>query len=129
MIAVDTNVIIRLLTGDDAKQAKRAQTLFALETIFIPKTVLLECEWVLRRLYRFSQAETGSALRRLIALPNIVAEDVGAVGMALDWAVKGLDFADALHLASSRRAEQFRSFDSRLVKLAKKHSDQDVRPP
>ena len=54
MIAVDTNVLVRLLTGDDPAQTRRAADLFAQESILIPKTVLLETEWVLR--YRYELA-------------------------------------------------------------------------
>ena len=41
MLAVDTNVVVRLLTADEPRQAARARTAFASETIFLPKTVLL----------------------------------------------------------------------------------------
>ena len=51
MIAVDTNVLVRLLTGDDPAQTQRSVELFAQESILIPKTVLLETEWVLRYSY------------------------------------------------------------------------------
>ena len=44
MVAVDTNVVVRLLTLDDAHQAARAKRLFASNRIFLPKTVLLEAE-------------------------------------------------------------------------------------
>lgn len=68
MHAVDTNVLVRLLTGDDASQTKRAVALFTKETIFIPKTVLLETEWVLRRLYRLDHKVVVSAFRKLSGL-------------------------------------------------------------
>lgn len=50
MIAVDTNVLVRLPTGDHAQQATAARSLFAAEPIWIAKTVLLETGWVLRSL-------------------------------------------------------------------------------
>ena len=50
MIAVDTNVVVRLLAQDDPKQAA-ARTLFAAGPIWIAKTVLLETEWELRTVY------------------------------------------------------------------------------
>lgn len=118
MIAADTNVVIRLLTGDDPAQAERARALFASETIFLPKTVMLESEWVLRRLYRTGRAETLDALAGLAALPNVQCEDDRAVFDALAWARQGLDFADALHLASARGVERFATCDEELVKRA-----------
>jgi len=51
-IAVDTNVIVRLLTVGGAKQAVAACSLFAAEPIWIAKTVWLEANWVLRSLWR-----------------------------------------------------------------------------
>ena len=49
MIAVDTNILVRYLTNDDAEQAQLAIDLLnGSEHIWLPKTVLLETEWVLR---------------------------------------------------------------------------------
>jgi predicted nucleic acid-binding protein len=118
MIAADTNVVIRLLTGDDPAQAKRARALFATEVIYLPKTVLLETEWVLRRLYRVGRTETLDALAGLAALPNVRCEDDGAIFDALTWARQGMDFADALHLASAGGADRLATFDEGFVKRA-----------
>lgn len=74
MVAVDTNVLVRLLTGDDARQTKRAAALFKKEPIFIPKTVLLGTEWVLRRLYRLEHGMVMHAFRQLSGLPNVELE-------------------------------------------------------
>jgi predicted nucleic-acid-binding protein len=51
MIAVDTNVVVRFLTNDEPRQARRAANLFHREEVLLPRTVLLECEWVLRHAY------------------------------------------------------------------------------
>lgn len=120
MIAVDTNVVIRLLTQDEPRQARRAVALFRSEEIWLPKTVLLEAEWVLRSLYDFPAERTVAALRKLAALSNVRTEDAAAVAAALDWAALGLDFADALHLASRVEAATFVSFDRSLVKRARR---------
>lgn len=56
MVAVDTNVLVRLLVNDDARQARRARALFEREEIFISPTVLLESEWVLRSAYGLAPA-------------------------------------------------------------------------
>jgi predicted nucleic acid-binding protein len=118
VIAVDTNVVIRLLTGDDPGQAARARTLFENEAVRLPKTVVLETEWVLRRLYGFAQDQVAAALTALVALPNVRCEDEAAVVAALEWAKNGLDFADALHLASARSANTFATFDAELASRA-----------
>ena len=126
MVAVDTNVVVRLLTEDDPGQAKRARYLFERETILVPTTVLLEAEWVLRRLYGLDVTRIIDALTALIALPNVRCEHLSTVTAALDWARAGLDFADALHLAGGRAAEHFVTFDAKLVKRAKRISDLQV---
>ena len=74
MLAVDTNLIVRLLTHDDAAQARRAAALFAREQIYISRTVLLESEWVLRFSYELPAGVILLALRRLVGLPNVVLE-------------------------------------------------------
>ncbi len=118
MIAADTNVIVRLLTGDEPRQSEQARLLFDRETIFLPKTVLLEAEWVLRRLYRLERLRVISALAALVALPNVRCEDEAAIIQALAWSREGLDLADAMHVASSRTASRFATFDQTLIKQA-----------
>ena len=119
MIAVDTNIVIRLLTGDDPAQAERVKALFAAEVVFLPKTVILESEWVLRRLYKIERTETLNALSGLASLSNVRCEDQRAITDAFAWAGQGMDFADALHLASAHGAERFATFDEGMVKHAK----------
>jgi predicted nucleic-acid-binding protein len=118
MHAADTNVLVRLLTGDDAEQTKRAAALFKKETIFIPKTVLLETEWVLRRLYRLENKVVVNAFRKLSGLSNVEIEQPLVITQALQWCEGGMDFADALHLASSQNCRKFATFDEQLKKSA-----------
>lgn len=118
MHAVDTNVLVRLLTGDDGAQTKRAAALFKKEPILIPKTVLLETEWVLRRLYRLEREAVVRAFRKLSGLGNVDLEQPLVVAQALQWCEYGMDFADALHLASSHNASKFATFDAQMKKSA-----------
>ena len=119
MIAVDTDVVVRLLTFDDPEQAERAKRLFATDTIYLSKTVLLESEWVLRKLYGLPPRAVVGALRKLIALEGSRTEDVDTIRLALDWADAGLDFADALHVASAiGAAGRFATFDGKSKKRA-----------
>jgi predicted nucleic-acid-binding protein len=118
VIAADTNVIVRLLTGDEPRQTARARGLFETETVFLPKTVILEAEWVLRRLYRLERLPIIRALEALLSLPNVRCEDEPVVRRALAWSRENLDFADALHLASRASAERFVTFDLGLIKGA-----------
>jgi predicted nucleic-acid-binding protein len=123
MLAVDTNLVVRLLANDDAMQARRVAALFAVEKIFISKTVLLESEWVLRFSYELPPNVILQALRNIIGLPNVMVEQPREIAEALDGFERGLDFADALHLASSRRAGRFATFDKKLIKRAEKLTD------
>ena len=118
MIAIDTNILVRLLTRDDYAQAKRAAALFEHEEIFVAKTVLLETEWVLRFSYELNKPVILKALKSAVGLPRVTVEDSPAVAEALDLFEAGVDFADALHLASGRAAVQFATFDERLKKRA-----------
>ncbi|HVP49274.1 MAG TPA: hypothetical protein VMT32_21925 [Bryobacteraceae bacterium] len=66
---------MRLLTGDDPKQAASARSLFASEPIWIAKTVLLETGWVLRSLYGFEENAIRDAFAKLLGLKNVHTED------------------------------------------------------
>jgi len=118
MIAIDTSILVRLVTRDDDTQAKRAAALFEREQIYVGKTVLLETEWVLRFSYELSRPVILNALKNSVGLPQVTVEDSPAVAEALDLFETGMDFADALHLASSREAAHFATFDERLKKRA-----------
>ena len=116
MLAVDTNVLVRLLVNDDARQGAAARRLFESDEIWIGVTVLLETAWVLESVYDLSADETVKALQRLLGLPNVRAEDPGAVAAALDAAGRGLELADALHLMRAPGDAEFVTFDRALAK-------------
>ena len=119
MVAVDTNVLVRLLTGDGPNQAAAARRLFATEQIWIAKTVLLETGRVLRSLYGFEEGEIREAFTKLLGLKNVSAEDESAVAAALALTAHGVEFADAMHLGSRPPRAQFVSFDKAFVQRAK----------
>ncbi len=120
MRAVDTNVLIRLLTQDEPAQAARVAALLKREEIWIAKTVLLETVWVLRSLYDFEQARIVEALRALAGLERVYLEDPATVAFAFELADSGLDLADALHVSSMGQARSFVTFDEKLVARARK---------
>jgi predicted nucleic-acid-binding protein len=126
MIAVDTNVLVRLLTGDDPKQGAAARALFARESIWIAKTVLLETEWVLRSLYGFEEGAIRDAFTKLLGLKNVRAEDESSVAAALSLTAHGIEFADALHLSSRPPDTQFVSFDRSFVQRARRAGVPDI---
>jgi predicted nucleic-acid-binding protein len=120
MVAVDTNVIVRLLTGDDPRQAAAARSLFASEPIWIAKTVLLETGWVLRSLYGFEEGEIRDAFTKLLGLENVRVEDEPSVATALALTAHGIELADAMHLCSRPVNARFASFDKAFVQRAKR---------
>jgi predicted nucleic-acid-binding protein len=120
MIAVDTNIVVRLLAEDDKAQTDRAESVLRGGAVLVPKTVLLEAEWVLRGAYGIAGANIAAGLRRLLGLAGVATDDAPAVAQALDWYGAGLDFADALHLASSGKASRFATFDRALIRRAKR---------
>jgi predicted nucleic-acid-binding protein len=120
VIAVDTNVLVRLLTGDEPKQEAAARSLFASETIWIAKTVLLETAWVLRSLYGFEESAIHSAFTKLLGLKNVHAEDESSVAAALALTMQGIELADAMHLSSRPPEAVFVSFDKPFVQRARR---------
>jgi predicted nucleic-acid-binding protein len=124
--AIDTNVIIRLLTADDPVQAEAARRIIEAGDIFVGVTVLLEAEWVLRAAYGFGADDIAGALRGLAGLPGVTIEETGAVAVALEWMTKGMDFADALHLVRSEHCSAFVTFDRKLASRAKGRAHRPV---
>jgi predicted nucleic-acid-binding protein len=127
--AIDTNVIVRFLTGDDAAQFRRARAVIEGGAIFIATTVLLESEWVLRSAYRFSAARIAASLRGIAGLPGVTLEEPALLAGALDALEAGMDFADALHLGKAQDCSAFLSFDRELIKAAARHSALPVEQP
>lgn len=118
MIAVDTNVLIRLITNDDVEQAERAQSLIVSNQVVVSLTVILEAEWVLRSRLGFASGRVIDALQAFADIPTVKLEQSGRVLRALGWASRGMEFADALHLASADECESFASFDRKFRKRA-----------
>jgi predicted nucleic acid-binding protein len=129
MRAIDTNVVVRYLTGDHPEQSPRARALVDSHQVFVCTTVLLEAEWVLRSAYGYTPPQVREALRAFAGLPRVMLEDPALAAMALDCLVEGMDFADALHLAKAEGCTAFFSFDRRLAWAAKRLSKIEVRQP
>lgn len=129
MHAVDTNVIVRYLTGDDSQQADKARAVIGQQPVFVPRTVLLEVEWVLRGVYDLPSEQIIPALRALAGLPGVSVEDAGLVAKAMDWAEAGLDFADAIHLAAAAECESFLTFDQRFARSGVRLSGIPITAP
>ncbi len=129
MLAVDTNVVVRFLTGDDPHQYALVSKLVANEQLWIPTTVLLETGWVLRKVKNFNQERVVDSLESFLGLPNVFAENAEVAAQALKLARKGMDFADAFHFASSIECEEMISFDADFIKISKREGGLKVRLP
>ena len=118
VLAIDTNVVVRLLIDDEPGQAAKARSLIETEQVFVASTVLLEAEWVLRSGYGLDRFAVISSLTAFVGLSQVKLEDPARTERALRWALAGMDFADALHLAAGEGCEAFATFDRRLAKAA-----------
>ncbi len=110
MKSVDTNVVLRFLLGDDAKQTAIADKIMASD-VSVPLTVLLEVGWVLASRYGFERNQLSQMLIQLVDRPLIHFADRASVRAALLLFAQGTDFADAIHLVASRGTESFVTFD------------------
>ena len=73
MQAIDTNIVVRYLTGDAAPQA--ARTAVDADDVFVSKKVLLESEWVLRSVYAFGSQDVAAALRAFAGLRTVASHE------------------------------------------------------
>jgi predicted nucleic-acid-binding protein len=111
--AVDTNILARFYLRDDTTQGRIAADVLTAGDVFIPKTVVLELEWVLRDVADQPGEKVTECLAHLIALPGITVEDRDEIEAALGHCRNGIDFADALHLAASKVCTELLTFDDR----------------
>ena len=126
MRAVDTTVLVRALIQDDAVQGCRAAAFLGTETVYVPVTVILELEWILRSRYALSASVISLAIEKIAVLENAVVGDADAVIAAARKMRQGWDFADALHHALSAGCEDFVTFDKRLARQSRR--DKQIRP-
>ena len=118
MRAIDANVLVRAIVNDDTAQSARAVALLTEADVYIPVTVMLEVEWVLRSRYAFAPKVIAQAITKITALGNVVVGEREAVLSAANRAAQGWDFAGALHLALSAGCEDFTTLDTDLAKRA-----------
>jgi predicted nucleic-acid-binding protein len=125
VIGLDTNVVVRYLAQDDAKQSAAATRLF--ETVltadapgFVSTIVLCEIAWVLADCYGADRQRIRAAVEGLLAAKQLVVETPDTVRRALRaWGESGADFADALigAVAAAQGASKTMTFDRAAAKL------------
>jgi predicted nucleic-acid-binding protein len=127
VIAVDTNVLARFYCDDPddpeaVRQRPRARRLMlAGASIFVPVTVVLELEWVMRGFYGLPATAFCDSGEHLLGMSHVTVERWEQVKDALDLHRQGLDFADALHWVSSATCDRLVTFDDRrFIRRAKR---------
>jgi predicted nucleic-acid-binding protein len=126
MAAVDTNVLARFLVQDDLLQLAIVRRLLersaqAQEALFVPVTVALELEWVLRSNFKRPKAEVISVFSGLLAVVELSFEAEVAIEFALDaYENSAADFSDCLHVEIARLAGHapLWTFDLKASKVA-----------
>jgi predicted nucleic-acid-binding protein len=119
MIALDTNILVRLITRDDPAQADAVDALLSTPdaAFFLPDLVLAELAWVLARGYAFTRAQVAEVMTALLDRLDVVFEDEERVQAAVRLYAGGLDLADALILgrAHAGGCSALASFDEALL--------------
>ena len=125
MKAIDTNILIRFLTGDDELQAKKVYEIFKnaeseKKVLFVPLPVVLEMIWVLESIYEISRTNILDSIRDILLMP-ILKFDQQAALQQLVHSAQGnkYDLSDLLiaHSAKSNGCEAVITFDKKASKF------------
>jgi len=120
MRAVDTNVLVRLVTRDDARQVAAAEA-FVSRGAWVPQLVLAEAIWVLASVYDLGHKEIGRAVEMLLNHRDLTLQDAEVVFAALAQFRRrpSLSFSDCVVLEGARKAGHLPlgTFDRDLGKL------------
>lgn len=123
MIALDTNVLVRMLVEDDRRQARVIEeTVSWAEKNSVPvlilSEVLVETVWVLESVYQCSREEIVKFLQTLVVTPTFSFADPQVIRRAIHEYKKGGDFADLIivNQAKEHQVKTLLSFDKKLQK-------------
>ena len=120
MRAVDTNVLVRLVTRDDPKQVAAAEA-FVAHGAWVSHVVLVEAVWVLMSVYELEAPAVATAVDMLLNHRDLTLQDAESVAAALDqYRVRpAVGFSDCLVLEVARKAGHLPlgTFDRDLAKL------------
>lgn len=122
MIAIDTNVVVRLILEDNPAQIDAIRRLMERDPLFVSLTVLVETGWVLESRYKFIRAVVADALDDLISLERIAVPRYAAVRWAIGRYREGADLADVIHLVAASKSDGFATLDQRLARQAGSNS-------
>jgi predicted nucleic-acid-binding protein len=128
MRALDTNILLRLMIQDDPAQLHAARALLS-SSFFVPNTVFMETEWVLRSSYRLDRQTIADHFLDLLGSPMLSVENEDGLRWALGRFRGGADFADMIHIVASLGAAAFVTFDRALAGDAGEDTPVPVHPP
>ena len=120
MISLDTSVLVRYVTRDHARLSPLALTIIADNACFVSKAALMEMVFTLESVYRKSRADIVIALRTIFGLTTVTVESQSVTAHAITWYAEGMDFGDAMILASSADADKVATFDRDFQRLGAK---------
>ncbi len=126
MHGVDTDIIVRCLTGDNPQQADKVRAVIGQKPVFVPRTVLQEVSGCCAA---STTCRRSGSSQRFVPSLGVSVEDAGLVAKAMDWAEAGMDFADALHLAAAAECEGFLTFDKRFARFETRLSGIKITAP
>ncbi len=121
MLAVDTNVLVRLFVEDDEAEAGHARALARAEVLWVSHVVLAEISWVLTSLYDFSREALAGVVERMLEGQRFEVQEPAVVAAALkDYRESKAGFADCLilEIARSQSVTPLATFDGKLSKLS-----------
>jgi predicted nucleic-acid-binding protein len=120
MRAVDTNVLVRLITRDDARQVETAEEYVA-RGAWVSTVVLAETSWVLSAVYGLGPSEIATVVEMLLSHEHLSLQDPEVISAALDRYREAptTGFTDCLVLEIARKAGHvpLGTFDGRFAKL------------
>src|SRR5882672_9164441 len=120
MRAVDTNVLVRLVTRDDRKQIAATES-FVRKGAWVSTLVLIETTWVLTAVYELTHAQISTAIDMLLHHRDLTIQESDSVAAALEQyrSRPALGFSDCLILETARKAGHLPlgTFDPNLSKL------------
>jgi predicted nucleic-acid-binding protein len=120
MLAVDTNVLVRLVARDDADQVELAEE-FVAKGAWVSHLVLAETLWVLDSVFELSRGQIATAVEMLLNHNNLTVQDAEVVASALNQfrTARAVDFSDCLVLEIARKAGHLpvATFDRNFAKL------------
>ena len=125
MKAIDTNILVRFLIGDDKQQAKKVYNIFKKaesekDELFVPLLVVLEMIWVLETVYDITRADILDSIREFLLLPILRFEHKSVLQQfTLSAQANRYDLADLLiaHSAKMQGCETVLTFDKKVSKF------------